>query len=488
MSDITGEKLAQKTRGKIYTPKHIVKHILNLSSYCDENILNKHVIDNSCGDGAFLVEIVDRYINVALGANKPPDEIRSDLSIYIHGIEIDDCEHKKAVKNVSEVAKKYGILNVDWDIICGNTLEINKYDGKMSFVLGNPPYVRVHNLGESFEKVKSYNFAQNGMTDLFIVFYEIGLKMLNKTGILGYITPSSLYNSLAGKGMREYYVKNNIIQKVVDLKHNQVFNATTYTTIMILSYNNPSTEIEYYEYDLKTDGLIFVDNLSVNDFYIGDNFYFSSKENLNYLKSILNNSKKNNSIEVKNGFATLKDDFFIGNFDFSEFLIPVIKASTGEQKSCIFPYENNILAPYEKICKNRKLKEHFEKYKDTLAKRSLDKKTQWYAFGRSQGIKDVYKNKFAIGSLLKNVKSIKLFPCKSGVGVYGGLYILSDFSEEKMKKLLLNEKFVNYIMLLGKYKNGGYYTFSSSDLKKFLDFETKNEDRNNEQLGLFVNA
>ena len=68
------------------------------------------------------------------------------------------------------------------------------------------------------------------------------------------------------------------------------------------------------------------------------------------------------------------------------------------------------------------------------------------------------------------------------------MYILSDFPEEKIKNLLLTENFVNYISLLGKYKSGGYYTFSSSDLKKFLEFETKDEVKNDEQLELFVNA
>lgn len=63
-------------------------------------------------------------------------------------------------------------------------------------MLGNPPYVRVHNLGESFDEIKTYACAQNGMTDLFIVFYELGIRMLNATGVLGYITPSSYFNSV----------------------------------------------------------------------------------------------------------------------------------------------------------------------------------------------------------------------------------------------------------------------------------------------------
>ena len=46
-----------KEQGKVYTPDYIVKNILNLAGYKGNNILQKHVIDNSCGDGAFLKEI-----------------------------------------------------------------------------------------------------------------------------------------------------------------------------------------------------------------------------------------------------------------------------------------------------------------------------------------------------------------------------------------------------------------------------------------------
>ena len=55
-----------KNLGQVFTPKQIVNDILNVSNYKGKNILKKHVIDNSCGDGAFLVEIIDRYIKALL--------------------------------------------------------------------------------------------------------------------------------------------------------------------------------------------------------------------------------------------------------------------------------------------------------------------------------------------------------------------------------------------------------------------------------------
>lgn len=55
----------EKSNGRFYTPNYIVKNILDMSGYYDENILCKNVIDNSCGDGAFLTEIVNRYCEIS---------------------------------------------------------------------------------------------------------------------------------------------------------------------------------------------------------------------------------------------------------------------------------------------------------------------------------------------------------------------------------------------------------------------------------------
>lgn len=476
-----------KTRGKVYTPTNIVNHILDLSNYKGSNILKKHIIDNSCGDGAFLIEIIKRYVQEALLSNYSLNELKSDLETYIHGIEIDLTEMEKCVKNISEIASGYNLQNLQWDILCANSLFINKYNGKMDFVVGNPPYVRVHNFGNKFNDIKKFLFTQNGMTDLFIVFYEIGLKMLNKSGVLSYITPSSLFNSLACRDMRNYFINNTLITKVVDFKHNQLFNATTYTTIIVLSKTNKKEKINYYEYKLNENLLELIDVLKYNDFFLNNNFYFSNKTNLKYLCKVINNQKNKNFVEVKNGFATLNDKFFIGKFDFKNYVIPIIKASTGEKKQCLFPYSNNVLVPYKDLIKDNSLKEYFESNKTILEQRSLEKKTDWYAFGRSQGINDVYKLKYSINSIVKDINSIKLIVCPAGVGVYSGLYILTDLEENKIKKIIKNEKFINYIKMLGKYKNGGYYTFSSNDLKKYLEYELRNEDKNIEQLGIFAN-
>lgn len=271
------ELTISKSNGRIYTPDYIVDNILDLSGYTQNNVIRKHVIDNSCGDGAFLTKIVDRYCKQAQIKKYNPTELRQELETYIHGIEIDSGECEKCIKNVTAIAMQYGIENVHWDIQCENTLTVKRFNGKMDFVVGNPPYVRVHNLDESLDLTKTFSFAQDGMTDLYIVFYEIGLKMLNEKGVLGYITPSSYFNSLAGSYMRKTFVSENLVDIIVDLKHFQAFNATTYTEITILKKDRTNNTIEYYQFDEKNHIPYYVETLSSDDLYIWKFLLYSKK-------------------------------------------------------------------------------------------------------------------------------------------------------------------------------------------------------------------
>ena len=465
----------EKENGRFYTPPFLVDIILDLSEYKGENILKKHVIENSCGDGAFLTAIVKRYCEEATKAGLSGEEIRLDLGNFIHAIEIENAEKNKCVENVDRVVNSFGIEDVNWDINCGNTLNIDKYNGKMDFVLGNPPYVRVHNLGESANDVKSFLFAQGGMTDLFIVFYEIGLKMLNNNGVLGYITPSSFFSSLAGNVMRKCFVSKNYIEKVLDLKHFQAFNATTYNAIVVLKKNNDKKAIDYYELDNSTRKPVFVDALTLNDCYIAGNFYFSKKENLQTVKKIYGNMGRS-SIEVKNGYATLCDDVFINDFDFeSQYIIPVIKSSRGIKQKILYPYDKDAkLVDLETIKQDSNVYNYLLQNKEKLIKRSNENSNEdaWYAFGRSQAISDTYHDKIAVNSLLRSPDDFKFVFAPAGVGVYSGLYIISDdIPADEIMKTLKSEEFFSYVSMLGKYKSGGYYTFSSKDVKVFLDYK-----------------
>ena len=112
--------------------------------------------------------------------------------------------------------------------------------------------------------------------------------------------------------------------------------------------------------------------------------------------------------------------------------------------------------------------------KEKLLKRSIKKDSSiyWYAFGRSQAINDTFCDKMAINSLLRTEEDFKFTHAPSGTGVYGGLYIISNsIPFEEIEKVLKTKEFISYVSLLGKYKSGGYYTFSSKDVKRFLDYK-----------------
>lgn len=469
------EITTEKESGRVYTPVFIVDNILNLSGYSGENILNKHVIDNSCGDGAFMCRIVTRYCKEFLNYSNDRELLRKNLETYIHGIEIEITEHKKCIKNMSSIAESFGVSGVKWDVLCADAMAVETFNGKMDFVLGNPPYVRVHNLGGNFHEIKKFSFSQKGMTDLFIAFYELGIRMLNDNGILGYITPSSYFNSIAGSQMREYFLQNNLLKIVVNLQHFQAFPSTTYTAITVLQKNRKTNNVDYYRYDQNSLKPYYVETLSPSDYCISGNFYFATKEDLTVFSKIYCNLERCD-IYVKNGYATLCDPVFIHNFDFeSPYIIPVAKASRGIWQKIFFPYDKNgLLLQEEELKKDCTLYKYLIDNKEKLLKRSSEKSGSeyWYAFGRSQAIADTFCEKMAINSLLRSEEDFKFTKAPANTGVYGGLYIISKtIPFEEISKVLKTKEFMSFISTLGKYKSGGYYTFSSKDVKKFLDYK-----------------
>ena len=487
----------KKKDGKIFTPRETVWRMLNdilgwdKLKYENGRVywpnVRKHIIDNSCGDGAFLATIVDFYIhNVSVTTRRTKKEIKELLETYIHGIELDPIEYQKCIARLDEVVARDGIKDVKWDIKNCDALSCHDYDGKMDFVVANPPYIRTHDLDCD---LSGYTFTTEGMKDIYLAFYELGFRMMGDEGQMCYITPSSWFTSGAAQKMRDYIAENKNLAYIEDYGHYQLFeNATTYVAITLFN-KEKNDNVEYVTMERTNDDDGFWEgkiDVPYEDMCIGGKFYFSVKSQLDKLREITEYGKslkkEDKAFEVKNGFATLADDVFVDRtipmVNKKDYVIPVIKSSTGKESYCIYPYDKDgKLITEERF----KLKSGFEynrllNQKDKLEARATTE--PWYAFGRTQAINDTYSEKIAVSSLVRNIYDVKLVEAGHGTGVYGGLYILPkkeppcgvmNFVVNK----LMNPEFLGYVKLLGKYKSGGYYTFSSKELENYLNWKWK---------------
>ena len=229
---------------QVFTPKWIVDEMLDNLSYKGENIRKKHIIDNSCGDGAILEEVVSRYIKQCNKENVPNKIIKQELETYIHGIELDVDLVIKTIDRLSKLASVYSIYGVNWDVLHDDSMYNYNFDNKMDYVIGNPPYCNIHHIEEDKrEDVKKYRFANGGMTDMYLVFFEIGINMLNEYGKLAYITPNSWLTSKAGTNFRNYIFEEKTLYALTQFGEYKVFpKVNTYTCITYLSKQHKDDE------------------------------------------------------------------------------------------------------------------------------------------------------------------------------------------------------------------------------------------------------
>jgi adenine-specific DNA-methyltransferase len=485
-----------KTLGQVFTPTWIVSEILNLVGYNDDTILDKYILEPSCGDGVFLLEIVERYINVSIKNNIGEEDIVSNLEKYIYGVEIDSIEYQKSIQNLNNLVEKQFSkkVKINWNIFNENTLDFYKdYNSFFHFIVGNPPYIRIHNLDlETKNNLKQNFIFSEGTIDIYLSFIEMAFKMANNKGSIGFITPNSYLHNSSYKLFRKFIKEKKILKTLIDFKANKVFQGfSTYTAISIFNLNYANDYFDYKEYidnEIKLVNKVSFNNLSTND------WSFANKDDEDFLHGLSQNRNTlvKDFFDVQYGFATLRDKIFISNttpYDneyvtFNDFIIEkgilkkIVKGSkfkgeVNENELIIYPYElqNNRY----KVIEEDKLKEKFPKAyaylmfnKEELEKRDLDKGAVWYEFGRSQGVQSIHKEKIVLSTLVNG--SINYYRLPKDVMIYSGLFIVKnkDFVNwDMIENILKSDEFYKYIRLTGKDFSGGYKSITSKQLKEY---------------------
>lgn len=476
---------------QIYTPSKVVNFMLDNVGFNNKcGIEGKHIIDNSCGNGNFLVEIVKRIFQFI------PNIDREYLETYVHGIEIDEPAYNEAINRLNKIATEHNISNVKWDVRNSNALRTTDFDNSMDYVVGNPPYCNVHHMSkENYDLLKTeFFFCSDGMTDLYIGFFEKGIQMLNSNGILGYITPNSWLTSNAGYWLRDHLYSHNSLQKIYNFDTDKLFNdATTFTCITIIdnnrSFDDDNIVVYHGNFNDLSDNKQHCSVVDKHDIYVSEKILTNLKDEV--IRNIIDYEIKDydKRFIVKNGLATLKDKLFIldpddkdANVDiyvdlYCNEIIDCVKASKGEFKYIIYPYDDSGKPlSYDNLCL----------YVRSLLERRAERldidmtQENWYLYGRTQAIKDVNKYRVSCNNLIRDKNDVILRELPAKTAVYSGFYIIRNgmLQNRKEMKLLYQQVddalktnlFADYVKSIGKSKNGGYYTFSTKDLEQFMNY------------------
>jgi adenine-specific DNA-methyltransferase len=410
-----------KQNGEVFTPKWVVEKILDMSDYIGEKILKKYVMENSFGQGAFIDIIIERYIVEGTKKGMSQSEIQEDLSKYIYGIELN-------FDNFSIIKLKYPYLK---NLFNSDTLFIN-FEIKFDYILGNFPYVRVHNLKEEYkEKIEPIYKTLFGTYDLYYAFYEWSINYLSDNGVIGVITPTGFITNTSGIKLRSLIEKKDIWNFFEDVSEKNIFeDVSTYTGIFILK--KPGIKPPW-----------------------------SGKTQIYNLSSFT---------KVQSGLATNADTVFIKPKGFfskdikDEGLVkPAYKCSSQVINEIIWPYLSGKLIDQETmISKYPNTFKYLSDNKDKLLDRSL-KGVKWYGYARSQGIKDMLKKKIAVSLLNPEGKLIyKELPANTIV--YQGVFFIGNL--KKVKTFLTDKAFIKSLQDLGVRRQSNYNQLTAGIFKK----------------------
>jgi adenine-specific DNA-methyltransferase len=467
---------------QIFTPSTIVTKMLDQLEYFGDNIKTKSIFEPSFGGGAFLKQITERIFEYSESNHLTPDETISILN-NVHGVEIDPKWHANTVKMLTDICKEHGI-DYNWsNLICGDTTTISinyKYD----LCVGNPPFIRIHDLQEDERQriQQHYQFGQ-GNTDLYVIFFELGIQSLKSDGKLCYITPNSFLKNSSQKQFRKYLSNGGFVKSITDYGIVPVFGKiATYTAITLLDMSGGHKETTY----TMMKGIEKEDwTNTIKLSQLGEKpWSAASSSDEKFLKEIAaRKTKLSDLCDIQYGLATNADKVYLVNKDdvkkFESGIIrPVVKGSTLNFEQCIiFPYEFNEKTKRYELIPEEKMKSKFPKTyqflsanKTRLEIRDLEKGAVWYQYGRSQGIQNSDKCKFVVKHIVANIdNTCQTVRVDDNTLVYSGMFITMKNEEnaELVRETLTSEEFCRYVKLVGKNMAGGYKSFNTAAAKNF---------------------
>lgn len=491
----------KKNKGVTYTPGNIKNYIVQSVIKSKEP---PYICDPSCGCGSFLLtaaeELHKKY-------SLPYKEI---IETYLFGADINSVAIEQAKILLALLALSNGEYDLEnFNLLCGDMLDKNTVHNLLELhtdgfdcVVGNPPYVRSKNIGETTKQfLSSWETARTGNVDLYIPFFEVGLSLLNENGILGYITPNTYMQAVNGRALRNFISAKQFNLSIVDFRDAQIFeNATNYTCISVIKKSEHHGKIAYCRIkdDCNFANLQFSE-YETKKFEYNAPWRLTSHETDEIIYKIEHAGTPISHWKIRNGLATLKNDLFffepIKEDELYYYRIYNGKEYKIEKAVCIKVAKPNVLKNEADLAKNKEVaifpyivtggktsiigEDFFKVNFPNAYQMMLDNKSSlqerdkgngkyaaWYAYGRTQGM-----NNFGKKLLIPYISGspVAILSTDENLLFYCGYALFSDDEIElKILKIFLESSvFWYYIEHTSKTYSKGYMSFAKNYIQNF---------------------
>jgi adenine-specific DNA-methyltransferase len=214
--------------------------ILDLVGYCaDRDLVAMKAVEPACGSGAFLVAMIERLMDSARLHGRDLKEAQAALvatDLVPRNVATSQAMARETLQSGGmrrNVAEK---LAEAW-VRQGDFLLEPPAERSVDYVVGNPPYVRLEAVPR--DRSEAYRLAcktMGGRADVYIGFYEHGLRALRDGAALGFICADRWMRNAYGARLRTMISEEWAVETVISMTGVDAFEdeVNAYPAITIL--------------------------------------------------------------------------------------------------------------------------------------------------------------------------------------------------------------------------------------------------------------
>ena len=397
----------RRTTGAVFTRSEVVCYMMREVMHAGHfgNWKGLSILEPSCGDGAFVLPIVDALIA------ENPDWRDDSLEGFLLAFDVSEksisCVKREVAARLDSAGCPQGVVKrlLSCWFRCEDFL-LHDFQEKFDVVIGNPPYIRFDNIAPAKQRAYKARYTTfSERCDIYVPFFERSLTLLSQRGVFSFICTNRFVRSSYGRLLRRMISESFHVALYLNMEHTQPFETevSAYPAISVIDRRigriTYSGEVSSLDGDALRHYRTGVAGSQLSKFekwYRGDEAWVTTdsaeRERFEAITSSFPTIEQSGAgTQVGIGVASGADEIYVDPQRYAEIedscLLPLV-ASEDIQSGCIDWSNRYMLNPYDQQDDRRMLDlsmfpktcAYLERHADRLKARYCAKKhpDSWY--------------------------------------------------------------------------------------------------------------